>query len=96
MQVGLEALDAAHKAALEAAVREFSGRAVGAPAEQEPFLHRLRDAAAAQMARLRQVELAQAEARAVERLNGAARRFMAVGRPAAGRVRSSRGSRSKG
>ncbi|KAG2489141.1 hypothetical protein HYH03_012367 [Edaphochlamys debaryana] len=77
-EVGLEALEAAHSSALEAAVELLSKQALGEPGEREPFLRRLRESAAAAVAPLRQAKVAHAEARCTERLGEAARAFSAA------------------
>ncbi|KAG2424409.1 hypothetical protein HXX76_014618 [Chlamydomonas incerta] len=85
-EVGVEALEAAHSSALEAALELFNKQALGEPAEREPYLRRLREAAAAVLEPLRAAKRAEAEARRSALLAAAGQRFMATvrgGEPAA-------------
>ncbi|PNW80255.1 hypothetical protein CHLRE_08g384200v5 [Chlamydomonas reinhardtii] len=77
-EVGVEALEAAHGSALEAALELFNKQALGEPAEREPYLRRLREAAAAALEPLRVAKRAEAEARRSALLAAAGQRFMAA------------------
>jgi len=74
----VEVLDEAHTAALGAAMEEFGAQALGDASERKAFEVRLTEAAGSRFAVVRQARLAEADARASERLTHATGKFSAL------------------